>query len=241
MSKFVIDPQVNGGFIQYPNGRISIVDFSDPNLKSEDVIFLANKYLNEYQTFLIPTIITADHQVMLRNTDLITDAISNHPIFLGIHLEGPHLNKISKGAHPEDKILPPDIKKLKELFKSAKEKIVLTTVAPETENALHYIKEVSELGITVSLGHFSTNFETIKKGFKAGATAITHAGNAWSYPNFNHKSTDVYNILREENIFIMVIPDARHVHLDFVRMCFEVTKYIKKDFEKKFFSALNCV
>jgi len=229
----VVDVQVNGGWVSLagPHSGGSIVDFSSPNLTADEIVALANSY-NERGVYLVPTIITADHQTVLRNSELIVNTIGNHDIFAGIHLEGPHLSPKCKGAHPQEHLRAPSFSTFIEIFRAAQGQIVLTTVAPELEGALDFIQKVASQGVVVAAGHHSATIEELKAGFTAGITALTHAGNAWESPNefnfqkFSRKDTSVYDALSEKGIFVMVIPDGRHVSPRFLRMCNQITKSI---------------
>ena len=221
----VIDPQVNGGFISLPSGEKRIVDFSSPNLKADETLALADSYAQR-GIFLLPTIITADVDIMARNSNLIVETIGSHSVFAGLHLEGPFLSAKSIGAHPAQHLRAANINDFKRIFKAAKEQVVLTTLAPEIDGALDLIKAIADLGVVVSIGHHAASIEQLKAGFASGASALTHAGNAWNHDDFNKKSTDVYDVLREQGIFVMLIPDARHVPPRFVRMCEEITRLI---------------
>lgn len=223
--KKIIDPQVNGGYITRPSGQSTVVDFSNPQLRSEDVVAFADSYA-ERGIFLLPTIITADVEVMARNSNLIVEAIGSHRIFGGLHLEGPFLNPKSIGAHPQQHIREPNLADFNKIFEAAKGQVVLTTVAPEVDGALSLIRSIADLGVVVSIGHHAATIEQVKAGFAAGASALTHAGNAWHHEGFNKKSSEVYDALREKGIFVMIIPDGRHVPPRFVRMCEEITRVI---------------
>ena len=64
---------------------------------------------------------------------------------LGIHLEGPFISKKYKGAQDEKYIKKPSAEDFK-LFKGVK----MITVAPETEGAIEFIKEISEDTVVTS-------------------------------------------------------------------------------------------
>lgn len=56
--------------------------------------------------------------------------------------------------------------------------VSIITMAPEKENALNVIRELSESNITVSLGHSQANFTEGEAAVEHGSNLITHLFNA---------------------------------------------------------------
>lgn len=55
---------------------------------------------------------------------------------------------------------------------------MIITLAPELNGSMEMIKQLSNNGIVVSLGHTSADMETSIQAVKNGATFITHLFNA---------------------------------------------------------------
>lgn len=56
--------------------------------------------------------------------------------------------------------------------------VKIVTIAPELENALDVIKELTNKGIVVSMGHSTADIGDGERGVQNGATLITHLFNA---------------------------------------------------------------
>lgn len=98
---------------------------------------------------------------------------------LGIHLEGPFINPAKKGAHPEDLIKDFDcaINTVKDMYGDLRNAAIVT-LAPEKSRSEEVIRDLTNLGITVAVGHSTANLSAGEKAVKAGATLITHLFNA---------------------------------------------------------------
>ena len=64
---------------------------------------------------------------------------------IGIHLEGPFINKDQKGAQPEHDILPPNVTLFKEWQKLSREAIKIITFAPELDVDFELLKELKKI------------------------------------------------------------------------------------------------
>ena len=85
-------------------------------------------------------------------------AVMEHPQqgeakILGIHLEGPFLNKEKRGAQLESAIQPASVEILETLMDGFEDIVRLMTLAPEYEHALEVIEWLTSRGIAASLGH----------------------------------------------------------------------------------------
>ncbi|MCR1898256.1 N-acetylglucosamine-6-phosphate deacetylase [Irregularibacter muris] len=94
---------------------------------------------------------------------------------LGIHLEGPFINKEYKGMQKEEYCIDPSIEITESLLESAGEgNVKLMTLAPELPNADRVITYLHEKGIQVSIGHSAAEFEDIARVKDLGVGGFTH-------------------------------------------------------------------
>jgi N-acetylglucosamine-6-phosphate deacetylase len=105
----------------------------------------------------------------------------------------------------------------------------MTTTSPALDGAADFIKAVSELGITVSIGHHDACVEQIEEAFAAGATGVTHAGNAWrkELGREGLRGTEVMAQLLGERAYVMVIPDGEHVSPHFIKYTYQIVENAK--------------
>ena len=135
---------------------------------------------------------------------------------VGIHLEGPFLAKEYKGAMPELLLRKFDIDLLKKYQERSGGNVRYLTVAPEVDGIAGGIKEITELGIAVSLGHSGADYETTMKAIENGATASTHTFNAMKLLHQHFPS--IMGAVMESDVYCEAICDGRHLHPGVVRL-----------------------
>ncbi|TGD83096.1 N-acetylglucosamine-6-phosphate deacetylase [Hymenobacter wooponensis] len=98
---------------------------------------------------------------------------------LGIHLEGPYINPVKKGAHKEEFIHAPTVAEIDELLKLADGVLKIMTLAPEVATPA-VVARLREAGVVLSAGHSNATYAQAAAGFREGFTAATHLFNAMS-------------------------------------------------------------
>jgi N-acetylglucosamine-6-phosphate deacetylase len=166
-----IDLQVNGGGGVLLNGQ--------PDVEGIAVICEAHGRLGT--TGLLPTLITDTPEVTRAAVEAgIAATEAGVPGFLGLHLEGPHLDPRRKGAHDPRLIRPMAEEDLALLADAARRlPALIVTVAPESVTP-QQVAGLAGAGAIVSLGHSDTGVEAAKAAFAAGARVVTHLFNAMS-------------------------------------------------------------
>lgn len=218
----LIDLQING-FLG--------VDFSDQNLRIED-LHLATKALWKFGiTAFLPTVIT-NSQLSLKNSfSILAGALDDEEIGMsipGFHLEGPYISPVQgyRGAHLEKYIRIPDWDEFSELQNAAHNRISLVTVAPEVNGAISFIRKCTEAGVVVSLGHHNGSSEIIKQAVDAGATMSTHLGNGCANM-INRHDNPLWAQLANDRITATIIADGFHLNKDQVQ-CFYKMKGLER-------------
>lgn len=97
---------------------------------------------------------------------------------IGIHLEGPFIEKSKAGAQPVEHILQPTINLFRQWQKLANNRIKTITMAPEHDPDGTFIQFLYQSGVNVSAGHTNSGFAEMKKAVKYGITQLTHLCNA---------------------------------------------------------------
>ncbi|WP_343464685.1 N-acetylglucosamine-6-phosphate deacetylase [Pantoea sp.] len=166
-------------------------------------------------TSFLPTLITSTDALMRRAVDTMRAYRNKHQYqALGLHLEGPWLNKAKKGTHDPALIRQPDAAMVEYLCANA-DVISKVTLAPESTGS-DVIRQLCAAGIVVSAGHSNATYEEAKAGFAAGVSFATHLYNAM--PTFAGREPGLIGALFDSSdIYCGIIADGLHVHYANVR------------------------
>lgn len=127
----------------------------------------------------------------------------------GLHLEGPFMNVLKRGAHKAEWIIPPTDALVDELLAVGGSVIKMITLAPEN-CAPHLIQRFADAGIVVSAGHSNAGFELGMKMHEFGVSAVTHLFNAMS--PFHHREVGLPGAtFQNTHLIASIIPDGIHV------------------------------
>lgn len=158
-------------------------------------------------TSFLPTTMTADGETLssaLRNIQQAQDCSLGATI-LGVNVEGPFLNAQYCGAQKPEYIKAADFA----LMAPYKNSIKIITVAPETLPSSKFIKQCTEAGIIVALGHSGATYEEATVALTAGASHITHLFNAMS--PLHHRRPGLVGAALDSKAYVELICDNIHV------------------------------
>ena len=162
-----IDIQVNGG------GDVLFNDSPD----TETIKTMIAAHRKYGTTDMLPTLITDSKDKMKMAADTISKCIhDNLPGVLGVHFEGPFLNKDKAGVHDKTfirKVNDADI----DIICSIPEGKTLLTIAPEKVND-KVITGLKEKGIIISIGHTNGTYSQAMAAFSLDVDCTTHLYNA---------------------------------------------------------------
>lgn len=136
---------------------------------------------------------------------------------LGIHLEGPYLCAMRRGAQPEAFIRPPDTAELAHWITLSGGTIRRITLAPEMDGAEEVIRLAHSQNITASVGHTNATAAEAEAAIAWGATGATHLFNAM--PPLHHRQPGAAGAaLARPEIVCELIADGVHLHPLIVRL-----------------------
>ncbi len=132
-------------------------------------------------TRFLLTMATNSIDIFLKGIDVAKAFLQKHPnsALLGLHLEGPYINPIKRGAHLLEHIKQPTLDEVKLLLDKSEGIVKMMTLAPE-ECSDEVIQLLIENNVIVSAGHSNATYEQATAGFKKGITTATHLFNAMS-------------------------------------------------------------
>ena len=156
---------------------------------------------------------------LTQSEEVLTNAVSNvakvveegyeGAEILGIHFEGPYLNKAHKGAQPEEYCVKPNIEQFKRYQKAAHGLIKYITMAVENDEDFTLTKYCSQNNVVVSIGHSNATYEQAVQAYAHGARSMTQVYNAMT--PFTHRANGlVGGALRIRNMYGEIICDGNH-------------------------------
>ncbi|MCI9671608.1 MAG: N-acetylglucosamine-6-phosphate deacetylase [Lawsonibacter sp.] len=197
-------------------------DFSDAT--PDGLQKIADFELSQGVTYICPTGMTLPEDqltAICKNTAAHRAKNSGGAEVVGAHLEGPFLCMAKKGAQNGDYLHDPDAAMLKRLQEAAEGCVRLVTLAPEQPNSMEFIRAAVEMGVTVSVGHTTADYDTARAAFEAGASHATHLFNAM--PPLAHRDPGVIGAAFDvPHVQPELICDGVHVHGSAVRAAFRL-------------------
>ena len=185
--------------------------FADENDHSIEKV--SKYFLQHGSTTVLASLFAKPEQLLLNDLRRVADYIDSNPEsnIKGIHMEGPYLNKDLKGAMNESYLWTPSIESWNKIWEASKGYIKIMTIAPELPGAIEVMREASDQGVVLSIGHSMAKYDEIELAIDNGAAHVTHIFNAMR--PFHHRNPGVIlgSLLRDE-LKIELIADTLHVH-----------------------------
>lgn len=174
--------------------------------------------------YVLPTLITSPQDNILKGIEAVKNYQQKNPDsgVLGMHLEGPFLNPIKRGAHLTEYVRKPANADLEEIIRYGKDVIKLITIAPEmfTEEQLQMLLDS---GITVSAGHSNATYQQATAAFAKGINLVTHLYNAMS--SFGHREPGLVGATFDsKDTYAPIIIDGTHCSYAAARIAYKQKK-----------------
>ncbi|HEY1453103.1 MAG TPA: N-acetylglucosamine-6-phosphate deacetylase [Roseiarcus sp.] len=196
------------GFIDWQiNGGGGVLFNAEPTV--EGIATIAAAHRRDGVTGFLPTVITDAPRVLTQALAAASEARKRVPGALGIHVEGPYIDRRRKGVHRAE-FIRPMLDSDAEALIGARAGVMVVTLAPASVS-LERIARLTRAGIVVSLGHSDASAEEADSVFRAGARAVTHLYNAMS--QLSSRAPGVVGAaLADKRIICGLIPDGEHAH-----------------------------
>ena len=202
--------------------------FDTNDAKDQGLKEWLEKVLEEGVTGILPTTITQSEEVLtkaLQNVAEVARQQREDPEsvpgsqILGIHFEGPYLDRTFKGAQPDQFCVKPDVEQFKRYYAASEGLIRIVTLACEHDEGYQLTRYLNELGIVVSLGHSSATYAQAAMAFANGARSVTHTYNGMA--PFHHREPGIPGAAFSfGNVFGEIICDGLHSTWGAVRSFF---------------------
>ncbi|WP_313892306.1 N-acetylglucosamine-6-phosphate deacetylase [Psychrobacillus sp.] len=136
---------------------------------------------------------------------------------LGIHLEGPFINRKQKGAQPESAIISPNAQVFREWQELSGNAIKIVTFAPELDNQFELLAELKKTGVIPSMGHTDASYDETMDAIAHGVSHATHLFNGMK--GMHHRDPGVVGAaLLHDDVHVEIIPDGIHFHPDLLKL-----------------------
>ena len=205
-----IDLQLNGG------GGV----FFANNISVEGIHQIYRTHLKYGTTSFVITLTTSAFENIPKAIDAVRAYQKQYPGLLGLHIEGPYINPIKKGAHPLEYIRQADLEEIRAIIEYGKDVIKILTIAPElcSSEILAYLKSTD---IILSAGHSMATYEEAKKSFGAGVNMVTHLYNAMS-PLESRAPGLVGAALNHPEVWASIIVDGKHCDYASIELAYKL-------------------
>ena len=195
-----IDLQVNGGGGVLFNDKPSV----------EGIRTIGEAHREFGTTGFLPTLISDDLDIIADAIAAVDAAISEGvPGVLGIHLEGPFLNKDHRGVHDASKFRSIGNNEIR-LLSSLKHGKTLVTLAPEMTTP-RTIRSLRDHGVIIAAGHTAASYDETLEALDAGLSGFTHLFNAMK-PMQSREPGIIAAALQDARAWCGIIVDGHHVH-----------------------------
>ena len=178
----------------------------------ESILRIADALVQEGVTSFLPTTMTETIPAIEKSLLSIQEAKKKQTSganIAGIHLEGPFISPIFKGAQAEINIQKPNPALLERFQKLSGRLIRIVTFAYEEDGGEEFLKACLRLHITPSLGHSNATGQEALASFDKGVTSVTHLYNAQS--RFHHRDIGIVGAtLLRDGVKAEIIADFHH-------------------------------
>ena len=161
-------------------------------------------------TTVLASLVTAPLAELEARAGLLA-VLAEEGVIAGLHLEGPFLSPVRRGAQDPRYMIAPDVAVFERLHAAARGHLRVITLAPELPGALAVIQAATRAGVTVAVGHTDATAEVTMAAIDAGATHATHLFNGMRPPHHREPGA-VGALLDRDEVTCEVIADG--VHLD---------------------------
>lgn len=202
-----IDVHVHGGY------GIDTMD-ADVNKIDQMVKLMAKDGV----TSIFPTTITQANENIEKALKAVAEVAKTNHLIQGIHLEGPFINSVYKGAQPEEYIQVANSKLFNQWYELSNGLIKLITYAPETIEDDSFEQTLKEKNVVASAGHTNAYCQDLKRH---DVKHITHLYNAQR--GLHHREAGVagYGMLTDD-CYCELIVDGYHVSKQMVNLAYKL-------------------
>lgn len=201
MTKALVDPHLHG-YLGHD------AQSADPG----DLLSLSQVLGREGLGGFYATYVSASRSDLLRSMRAFLRAAGRErgARLLGVHLEGPFLNPLRRGAHPLSALRSPSLREAEEWADLLGPWLKIVTLAPELPGTEKVVRFLVSRGVRVQMGHSTATYAQAKKAKGWGVTGVTHLFNAMG--PLDRRSPSLADFaLEDPDLTTEIIADGVHV------------------------------
>lgn len=186
---------------------------------------VVQSHLRHGVTSIFPTLSSSTFDV-LRQAVKVCEEMMESPenIVMGLHIEGPYLNRKMAGTQWGDFLKDPDPEEYIPLLEST-HCIKRWDISPELPGAHDFARYVSNQGILTAITHTEAEYPEIKAAFEAGFTHAAHFYNAM--PGFHKRREYKYegtveSVYLIDDMTVEVIADGVHLPATILKLVYKL-------------------
>lgn len=143
------------------------------------------------------------------------------PRWLGVHLEGPHMNEKYHAMMDPRYLRKPSVEELLENVELTNHRLRMITMAPELEGAKEFIEACVANDVVVMLAHSNATSKQTTEALTWGVSGFTHLYNAMT--QHTHRNPGMVTAaLLNESTFKELIVDGYHIDEDVIKLTYRI-------------------
>lgn len=199
-----VDMHVHGGGgAAYPSGD------------QDEAVVAAALHRRHGTTTTMASLVTGEPDGLVRAVGALAELV-DEGLLAGIHLEGPFLSPVRRGAHDPSLLAAPEPDLVDRLLDAGRGAVAMVTLAPELPHAPEAIRRITAAGAIAAVGHTDASYEETVVAIDAGATVATHLFNAMR-PLHHRDPGPIAALLEDARVAVELICDGVHLHPAVVR------------------------
>ncbi|MBM3253031.1 MAG: N-acetylglucosamine-6-phosphate deacetylase [Candidatus Omnitrophica bacterium] len=187
--------------------------FIDLHLHGDPI--LSAKYFSRFgTTVFLSTLPSIRKDSLIKRINAIKNLSLENKLpsrILGIHLEGPYINRKMAGAQNKRFIKEIDLKEVKLLIKKSEGLIRIVSLAPELDNSSALIRLLVKNNIVPAFAHTDATLKQSIRAINQGMIFSTHTFNRMGI--LHHRAPGVLGaVLSDDRVFCEIILDGLHIN-----------------------------
>lgn len=161
-------------------------------------------------TTTVGSLVTASIETLAVSVAALAELVEQDDL-AGVHLEGPWLSPLHRGAHDPTMLREPAAAEIDSLLSVAGGIVRVVTIAPELPGGLDAVRRIVGHGTVAAIGHTDADEGVALAAVDAGSRLATHLFNAMP-PVHHRRPGPVLALLEDERVVVELVADGVHLH-----------------------------